>query len=263
MGDFLDTNNGENKMINILNEIDQLQKEINEYRPIDKYLLEQIKNYYRIGLTYTSNALEGNSLTETETKIVLEDGITIGGKPLKDHYEAVGHSEAFDFMHTMARAKKNSISEKDIKMLHRLFYHRINNNEAGNYRTVRVFMQGSKYPLPLPEEVPDLMKELIVKLDNLRKEKHPVEFAALAHKMFVLIHPFIDGNGRVARLLMNLSLLQNGYNIAIIPPVMRPDYIDAIEKAREDDRSFIDLIAQMVRETQKDYIRLFKLNEKI
>ena len=69
-------------MINILNEIDQLQKEINEYRPIDKYLLEQIKNYYRIGLTYTSNALEGNSLTETETKIVLEDGITIGGKPL-------------------------------------------------------------------------------------------------------------------------------------------------------------------------------------
>ena len=85
-------------MPDIFNEIDKLHEEINSLRPLDNNLLKQIREYYRIGLTYTSNALEGNSLTETETKIVIEDGITIGGKPLKDHFEAIGHSEAFDFM---------------------------------------------------------------------------------------------------------------------------------------------------------------------
>lgn len=241
----------------IYEEIDKLQAEINKRRPLDVHLLEQIKEYFRIGLTYASNALEGNSLTETETKIVIEDGITIGGKPLKDHYEAVGHSEAYDFMYNLS--KKKTITENDIKELHRLFYYRIDNNNAGIYRKVKAFITGSKYPMPSPENLADLMKRLPAKLNKLRKQKHPVEFAALAHKEFVFIHPFSDGNGRVSRLLMNAVLLQEGYVTTIIPPIVRREYIASLEKARGgDDKDFIDLIARMVKETQRDYLRLFK-----
>ncbi|MFH1562061.1 MAG: Fic family protein [Nitrospirota bacterium] len=243
-------------MIGILTEIDKLQKEINNYRPLGKELLKQIRQYYRIGLTYTSNAIEGNSLTESETKVVLEDGITIGGKPLKDHYEAIGHSEAFDFLYSLVKNK--SVGEKDIKKLHRFFYYRIDEKKAGQYRKTKVFITGSKYPLPASEEIPELMKALPLKIKELKETSHPVEASALAHKEFVFIHPFVDGNGRVARLLMNLILLQAGYNIAIIPPIMRQDYIQTLEKAHTNDKEFIDLIARMVRETQKDFLRLFK-----
>lgn len=243
-------------MNSILTEIDKLQKEINAFRPLEGDALKQIKEYYRIGLTYSSNALEGNSLTESETKVVIEEGLTIGGKPLKDHFEAIGHSEAFDFIYSLA--KRKDIAEAELKGLHRLFYHRIDEKNAGEYRKQKVYITGSKYPLPAPEKIQTLMQEFIQKLNQQRKERHPVEIAALAHKDFVFIHPFIDGNGRVSRLLMNLILLQDGYNIAIIPPVLRSEYVQTLEKAHTDDKDFMNLIARMVRESQKDYLRLFR-----
>jgi Fic family protein len=243
-------------MKELIKEIDKLQAEINKYRPLDKKLIEQQKEYFRIGLTYTSNALEGNSLTETETKIVIEEGITIGGKPLKDHFEAIGHSEAFDGIYKLAKGK--SITELDIKELHRLFYYRIDTENAGKYRKVKAYVTGSKFPLPSPAEVPGLTKKFIAQLKSQREKKHPVELAALAHKEFVFIHPFVDGNGRVGRLLMNLILLQEGFTITLIPPVVRPDYLRALEKAHTRDNDFIELIARMVRETQKDFLRLFR-----
>ena len=239
----------------ILKEIDALQEKINKHRPLSESELKQIKEYYRIGLTYSSNALEGNSLTETETKIVLEDGITIGGKPLKDHYEAQGHSEAYDFMCNLS--KKSNFTEEDILHLHELFYNRIDLKKAGVYRNLKAFITGSKYKLPLPEEIPGLMKKFLNDCEKNRKSMHPVEFAAWVHKVFVFIHPFVDGNGRVSRLLMNLVLLQAGYVIAIIPPVLRGDYIRFLEKAHVDDKDFVSFIAQVVKETQKDYLRLF------
>jgi Fic family protein len=243
-------------MKELFKEIDKLQAEINKHRPLDKKLIEQQKEYFRIGLTYTSNALEGNSLTETETKIVIEEGITIGGKPLKDHFEAIGHSEAFDFIYRLAKGK--TISEQDIKELHRLFYYRIDKENAGKYRKVKSYITGSKYPLPAPEQIPKLMRDFVKILAGLRKTKHPIEFAALAHKELVFIHPFVDGNGRVGRLLMNLILLQAGFTITIIPPAVRPEYLQTLEKAHTSDNNFIELIARMVRETQKDFLRLFK-----
>jgi Fic family protein len=242
-------------MSNIYHEIDLLQKEINKYRPLSPGLLDQIKEYYKIGLTYSSNALEGNTLSESETKIVLEEGITIGGKPLKDHFEAVGHAAAYDYIYTICNQKV--ITEEHILQLHKLFYHHINEDEAGKYRRTKAIITGSKYPLPKPEQLSSLMKEMTLHFKETRKNKHPVEAAALLHKEFVFIHPFIDGNGRVARLLMNLLLLQEGYNIATIPPITRNQYIDALELAHIDDRDFLNFIARMVRETQKDYLRLF------
>ncbi len=241
-------------MNEILREIDQLQKEINSYRPLLPDILKQIKGYFRIGLTYTSNALEGNSLTEIETKIVLEDGITIGGKPIRDYYEAQGHSEAYDYVYKLARGK--GFIEKDIKKLHRLFYYRIDEAKAGKYRKTKVFISGSKYSLPSPEKISGLMKDFIKK--DFKKNHHPIDCSALIHKEFIFIHPFIDGNGRVARLLMNLILLQKGYCIAIIPPILRKDYIEALEKAHTNDKDFRQFIAERVRETQKDYLRLLR-----
>ena len=153
--------------------------------------------------------------------------------------------------------KKTEITVDDIKWFHHLFYFRINEKQAGEYRKEKAVITGSKYPLPSPAELSDLMEELIVAIQRFRKEKHPAEAAALAHKEFVFIHPFIDGNGRVARLLMNLILLQEGFEIAIIPPIIRNEYINALEKAHIDDISFLQLIARMVKETQQDYLRLF------
>lgn len=243
-------------MKEMLSEIDKLQQEINSYRPLPPNTFKQLKEYYRVGFTFTSNALEGNSLTETETKIILEDGITIGGKPIKDYYEALGHSEAYDHIYKLSKDKE--FTEEDIRKLHKLFYHRIDEARAGRYRKEKVFISGSQYSLPSPEKVPDLMKDFIARMKDDDKKLHPVEYSALAHKGFVFIHPFVDGNGRVARLLMNLVLLQKGYCIAIIPPILRGDYIQALEKAHEDDKDFRLFIAKTVRETQKDYLRLLR-----
>ncbi|MDD5476635.1 MAG: Fic family protein [Candidatus Omnitrophica bacterium] len=244
-------------MNELLKEIDVLQKEVNSFRPLPPDTVKQLREYYRVGLTYTSNAIEGNSLTETETKVVLEDGITIGGKPIKDYYEAMGHAEAYDYMNTLATS--GDFGEDVIKMLHKFFYHRINEAEAGRYRTNKVFISGSKYTLPSPEKVPDLMKEFITKIRDVAKKSHPVEYSAIAHKELVFVHPFVDGNGRVARLLMNLILLQKGYCLAVIPPILRRDYINALEKAHTDDKDFRKFIAERVRETQKDYLRLLRV----
>jgi Fic family protein len=242
-------------MLQILSEIDKLQEEINTYRPLPPNTIKQLKEYYRVGLTYSSNALEGNSLTETETKVVLEDGITIGGKPIKDYYEALGHSEAYDYIYKLT--KNGEFTEDNIKKLHKFFYNRIDDTRAGKYRTEKVFISGSKYSLPGPEKVNSHMCEFVTKMGAV-KNMHPVEYAAIAHKELVFIHPFIDGNGRVARLLMNLILLQKNYCIAIIPPILRSDYINALEKAHTDDSGFKEFIAKNLKETQKDYLRLLR-----
>jgi Fic family protein len=243
-------------MVDILKEIDKLQKEINSYKPLSPQVLNSLKEYYRVGLTYTSNALEGNSLTESETKIVLEDGLTVGGKPIKDYYEALGHSEAYDYIFSLIN--QNGFTENDVKKLHHLFYHRIDDQKAGEYRKDKVFISGSKYTLPSPEKISGLMKKFIFDLKSFEKNNHPIEYAAIVHKEFVFIHPFIDGNGRVARLLMNLVLLQKGYCIAIIPPILRKDYIQGLEEAHSNDTEFKNFVAKVVLETQKDYLRLLR-----
>lgn len=247
---------------NRIAEADQLKADINAKRPFSAHAVKELKAYYRVGLTWTSNALEGNSLTETETKVVLEDGVTIGGKPLKDHLEAVGHAEAFDFLYTLA--KRLEIKEKNILDLHRLFYTRIDPGNAGRYRKVGVLLTGSKLKLPKPKEIKSLMKSFLEDATERRSGLHPIEFASLLHLGIAKIHPFIDGNGRTARLLMNLALLQSGYPITIIPPVVRAEYIAALRDGdKGDDQPFINLISNMVVEGQRNLLRLLEnLTEK-
>lgn len=242
---------------NKINEADALKQEIDAQRPFNERIVKQFKEYYRTDLTYTSNALEGNSLTETETKIVLEEGITIGGKPLKDHFEVIGHSDAYDHMYELL--KKENITEIDVCELHKLFYYRIDMQNAGSYRKEPIFVTGSDFEFPAPSKVSYLMQKFIAELPNLHARYHPIEYAARAHAQLVTIHPFVDGNGRTARLLMNVLLMRSGYPIVIIPPIVRRDYIVAIREAnRENYEPFTNFLSNMTYEALLDYRRLLK-----
>ncbi len=233
---------------------DQLKKRLDQLRPFPPETLKSLREYYRIGLTYSSNALEGNSLTESETKVVLEDGLTVNGRPLHDINEALGHAEAYDFLQNMATDKPFELP--DILKLHQLFYKRIEPEKAGVFRKVQVFISGSHHPLPSPAQIPVLMDRFVTWYQENETKLHPVELAALTHQKFVFIHPFVDGNGRVARLLMNFVLMRFGYPVTIIPPILRMEYIEDLEKAHTNTRDFVEFIFGREIETLRELLRL-------
>ena len=240
-----------------IGEADKLKEEIDSYRPFGENLLVELKQFYRIGFTYASNALEGNSLTESETKVIIEDGFTIGGKSIREHNEALGHSEAYSFLNELA--KNEQITENNVLELHRLFYHRIDDGKAGKYRQEQVFISGTDYLPPKYNEIPDLMEDFFSKTPEWKATLHPITYAAKLHERIASIHPFIDGNGRTARLVMNLALLQAGYPIAIIPPVLRSDYIYLISLANKGDcEQFFNFISSVEYESAKEYLRMIR-----
>lgn len=241
-----------------MDELLKNQELINRARPFTEPLLSQVKKFYRISLTWSSNALEGNTLTESETKVLLEDGLTVGGKPLRDTYEAIGHSKAYSYMFTLLHSQ--TITEKDILTLQSFFYKEIDEQNAGIYRKIPVFISGSNYPVCSPSEIPAAMTKFCQWLEQ-NKNMDPVTLSALAHQKFVFIHPFVDGNGRVARLIMNTLLIQRGYLPVIIPPIRRVEYIHALEKAHTDTQPFIQLIKEMEIESQRDFIRFLGLDK--
>jgi len=249
------------KFENKIKQVDEQQQKIMQLRPLTKGALLQLRAYYRIGLTYSSNAIEGNTLTESETKVVLEDGLTIGGKPLRDHLEVIGHSDALNMVYALSQG--NTIDEQSILDMHRLFYQRIDNENAGRYRTKGVIITGTTYTPPPPSRVAAAMQEFVSQIPEQREILHPAEFAGWLHIRLANIHPFIDGNGRAARLLMNLALMQSGYPITIIPPVVRGDYIAALQASNTgSNEPFINLLSNMVWEAQREYLRLVQsLNE--
>ena len=239
--------------MNLYEKIDRYKAAIDEKRPFEGALLDEIKNYYRIGLTWSSNALEGNTLTMSETKVLLEDGLTVGGKPLRDTFEALGHAQAYDFMFTLLNNRQ--ITEGDALTMHRMFYSEIDAGQAGRYRDRPVLVTGSQYSVCDPAQISGEMAKLFQWIADEREAFHPVEFAAQIHKRFVFIHPFVDGNGRISRLLMNTALIQKGYLPAAIPPVLRQEYIGNLELAHKDDRPFMDFIAEQVLESERQIMR--------
>jgi Fic family protein len=235
-----------------------LKLKVDQFRPFEGEMLRKVKDFYKISTTWSSNALEGNTLTESETKVLLEDGLTAAGKPLKHTLEAIGHGNAYEFMFMLLDTKE--IKEADIKKLHELFYFHINSSQAGKYRDEPVFISGSNYSVSREMDIEKDMSKLCRWISDNRTVLHPIEFAAKLHKEFVFIHPFIDGNGRCARLLMNTALIQDGYLPCIIPPILRNEYISYLEKAHIDDTDFIDFIAALEYETEKDFLRLLKID---
>ncbi|MDR1942709.1 MAG: Fic family protein [Endomicrobium sp.] len=258
---FKKVNFQKDKMSNIYEdrnqEVDELKAEIDKYRPFGKELIKELQEYYRIGFAYTSNALEGNSLTESETKVIIEHGLTVGGKSIREHNEALGHSDAYTLLEKLAG--NDTITESNILELHRLFYFRLDESKAGKYRTEQVFISGTDYLPHKFSDVPKLMKEFISSMPELKESLHPVHYAAKFHERIATIHPFSDGNGRTARLVMNLALLQAGYPIAIVPPILRSDYISSIRLANKGIiEPFYNFISNVEYESARDYIRLLK-----
>jgi Fic family protein len=242
---------------NQISKCDEQKRTIDSYRPFTPEQSKQLKDHFRIGLTYSSNALEGNTLTLIETKVIIEDGLTIGGKSLIEIDEATGHARAYDFIFDLV--KNETLALEDIKKVHRLFYQNIDSDNAGTYRKQKVFISGMDVTLPAPEEIEGMMKQFEEDLISLKSKLHPIAYAATIHNKFVTIHPFMDGNGRTARLIMNLLLMKAGYSITIIPPTYRTDYISAAYHGNKGkDEPFINLLSCMVYESQKEYLRLLK-----
>ena len=216
------------------NKWEQLTKKkesLDQYRPLAGALVKNLEDWFRIELTYTSNALEGNTLTRRETALVLEKGLTVGGKLLSEHLEATNHAAALDWVTAQVERKPKHLTEKDILYIHSFILKGIDDANAGHYRSVPVRIAGSPIVLPNYRKVPNLMMDFMawLKSDALL---HPVHLAAEAHYRLVTIHPFTDGNGRTARLLMNLLLLMTGYPPAIIRKQDRLKYITALEQAQ-------------------------------
>lgn len=238
--------------------VDAKKKMIDSSRPLSAHVSKQLKDKLTIELTYNSNAIEGNSLTLSETKVVLENGITIKGKPLKDHLEAINHKHAIDYIEELV-SKESELSEYDIKSLHYLILTGIDEENAGKYRNLNVYISGAKHIPPNYLNVPLEMQILIAKYQKW-KELHPVVRACYLHGEFVKIHPFIDGNGRTARLLLNFELIKSGYPPVIIKNESRTEYYNALDEActTNDYTKFIQMIVDLISEAEDTY--LFLLN---
>ena len=233
-----------------------MQTEIKAHRLLSPEERENLKKYYLIRLTYSSNALAGSTLTLEETKTLLENDLTPGGKPLRDTLLAVGHKKAYALL--LSLADKKTIEEADARRFHALFFEQLDPEHAGEYRKQKAFVAGSVYPTAVPEKIPVLMGNLFKHLKEERYRLHPVVFAAKLHKKFTFVHPFADGNGQLARLLMNLALAQAGYPPVIIPLANRAKYLAMLEKAHKTPYVFAEYIAAHVIEAQQDYLRLVK-----
>ena len=237
-------------------ELTDKKQRLDGFRPLADTLVRNLDDWFRVELTYTSNAIEGNTLTRRETALVVEKGLTVGGKSLLEHLEATNHAQALDWIKEQVKRKPVSLTEKDILHLHDMILKGIDDANAGHYRSVPVRISGAMVVLPNPRKVPDLMQAFA---EWLAREQglHPVALAAEAHYRLVTIHPFVDGNGRSARLLMNMILLMSGYPPAIIRKRDRLVYIGSLEKAqlggsRDDYRN---IIAQAVDRSLEIYLK--------
>lgn len=232
------------------------KKLLDKYRPLPGALLDNLDGWFRVELTYTSNAIEGNTLGRRETALVVEKGLTIGGKSLLEHMEAVNHARALDWVKVKVKRGPRSPTEEDILHIHYLIMKGIDDPNAGRYRVTPVRISGSAAVLPNPRKVPDLMNGL-AKWLKLATGLHPVELAAEAHYRLVTIHPFTDGNGRTARLLMNMVLLISGYPAAIIRKRDRLAYIDSLEKAQlgGSKDAYMKIVARAVDRSLDIYLK--------
>jgi len=200
-------------------------------RPLSPESVASLAAAWDVRMVYESNSIEGNSLTLRETELVLSKGVTVSGKPLKDHLEAVNLAAAWEQVKQLAQPGA-ALTELDLLDLHRMVLTRVEDHFAGSYRTGAVRIAGSKHVPPNPVKVPDLMEELFAEIQTIAD---PVERAAKLHYGIARIHPFADGNGRAARLAMNFILLAAGYPPVSIPTELRQAYYTALEAADAGD----------------------------
>lgn len=242
-----------------LDELISKKKKLESLKPLPGRALQNLEDWLRVELTYSSNAIEGNTLSRMETAEVIEKGVlaTISGKPLKDQIEAINHARAIELIKDLAKRRKSHqfITEDDILSVHKIILSGIIDEWAGKYRQTQVYIRGANLDLPGPAEVPILMRQFIEWMTD-QQGVHPVKVASDAHFKFESIHPFVDGNGRVGRLLMNLILIINGYPMAIIRNEQRAQYLLAlnIAQTKKEFKLLEELIESAVERSIDAYI---------
>ncbi|MGQ0829024.1 MAG: Fic family protein [Bacteroidota bacterium] len=245
----------------IILEIDKLKIKLDKLRPFPKEQLQNLEQYFKVEFTFESNRIEGNTLTLQETALVVEKGITVSGKSMREHLEAINHADAVDFIMEVVK-NKEPLTERLVKDIHAIVLQGIDKENAGTYRKVDVRISGSKHLPPAHYRLPELMEAYILFYKKNRKKMHPVLLAADMHEKLVTIHPFIDGNGRTSRLVMNLILLQNGYPIAKISgeQTNRLAYYNALEQVQVDSNitAFHLLISEVVKRSLNEYLDIVK-----
>ena len=231
--------------------VDGLKEQLDQRRPLTIGELQRLHNEFMVEYTYNSNAIEGNTLTLRETALVLE-GVTIDKKPLKDHMEAVGHRDAFLYVQELVQ-NRVTFSETIVKQIHTLVL-MDRPDDRGVYRRIPVRIMGAFHEPPEPVMVPELMEKLTAEFDN--KKLHPIESAALFHLKFEGIHPFVDGNGRTGRLILNLFLMQNGYPPVNVKFADRRRYYDCFDSYYRDDNAapMVEMVAEYVEERLRQYL---------
>lgn len=246
-------------------QLTDLKKCLDSFRPFNKSQMANLQEVFDTEYTYESNRIEGNTLTLMETDLVIHKGMTIEGKPLKDHFEAVNHLQGIEYIREVVKEKKN-LSNKVLLDIHSLILQGIDRENAGSYRMVNVRISGSRHICPSYIKVANRMDEYFNWYESNKNTIHPVQLAAEMHEKLVSIHPFIDGNGRTARLVMNLILLQNGYPITIIASdrKKRLSYYESLEACHlsetGDNSEFKLLIAEYVKIWLFNYLNMIASN---
>ncbi len=244
-------------MMDLANAVAEKRRRLDLLRPLPPEALRNLEHYYDLEITYTSNAIEGNTLSPVETTLVIEHGVTIGGKPLKDHLEALDHYDAIRYVRQLA-GEKAILTEGDVRNLHRLVVQRSRPDIAGSYADLARFVrtETGRHGFPSPAEIPALMGDFSRWLAGVPASP---ETAFTAHLRLVDIHPFNDGNGRTARLLMNLILIRGGYPPVAVRPEDRLEYVQTLQTAQAGHGagSFETLLYRRLDETLGDYLNLF------
>ena len=244
-------------MEDIVARIERLKVALDALRPIPVDSLRRLRRWFDVELTYSSNAIEGNTLTAVETELVIDKGVTIAGKPLKDHLEALDHYEAIALARDLARSDRPP-TEADIRALHGMVLRRSMPDAAGRYADQGRFIrtEEGRHTFPNATEIPALMRAFV---DWLSTKPLTYDHAFEAHWRLVVIHPFNDGNGRTARLLMNLLLMRGGYPPISVRPEDRQTYLRylANDQAGRGDADFRMLMSERLEATLREYLLLF------
>lgn len=243
----------------MLAEADKLHKMWSKKRPLNQMQLQKMREYFNLNYTYESNKIEGNTLTLHETFLVVNQGLTIGGKSVNEHLEAINHAEAVDFLVDLIN-RKEPFNQRVLKEIHYLILKGIDKAHAGVYRKVPVYISGTSFVPPQPYMINKMMEDIFAFYQMNEHKLHPIILAADMHEKIVTVHPFIDGNGRTCRLIMNLILLAHGYTLAVLKgdAKSRLQYYNSLEAAQvSNNRSaYYKLVVQTCIDSLKKHIEM-------
>lgn len=241
-----------------LGEIDQLKQQLDQIRKFENH---RITEALELEYTFESNRIEGNTLTLRETDLVINKGLTVSGKSMREHLEAINHGDAIHYVKELI-SRDAVITKKEVLNIHNLILRGILPEEAGRFRRIQVMIQGSDHMPPAPYLVEKQMEDYFIWYERNRLSIHPIVLAAEMHERLVTIHPFIDGNGRTSRLIMNMILLQNGFVIANIKGdnTSRYSYYEALDEVQTSGNkdAFIRFVAEVEKQSLERYLSILK-----